>query len=278
LRAKRLFSRSKQSRCQGSVGGIPQGKLNGGLLRIIFNGNDSLSQAGSPERSTTDEHENVYQILDNVTKIAGSHALKAGVSFQNIRFSTLQPQFSSGEYNYNGNGTANLTGGGSTVSNTGNSIAAFLLDRQSWLIDADSGLGSLLGQLSAPASVLEYRALKEFRNRFLAQVNTAPKDIEATNRIFCGMRKQNWDAWWPSSLHGQTRLRSFVVKLFLSGNGTVIFSNAFVQWACSEALHRAPAAAGRGALWPARQTQNHHRHRHFRESKKDQRQARCRRP
>lgn len=112
-------------------GGIPQAKLNGGLPRIIFNGNNSLSQAGSPEWSTTDEHENVYQILDNVTKIAGSHALKAGVSFQNIRFSTLQPQFSRGEYNYNGNGTANLTQGGSTVSNTGNSIADFLLDRQS---------------------------------------------------------------------------------------------------------------------------------------------------
>ena len=111
-------------------GGIPQAKLNGGLPRIVFNGNNSLDQAGSPEWSTTDEHENVYQILDNVTKIVGNHALKAGVSFQNIRFSTLQPQFSRGEYNYNGNGTANLTAGGATVSNTGNSIADFLLDLQ----------------------------------------------------------------------------------------------------------------------------------------------------
>ena len=111
-------------------GGIPKAKLNGGLPRIVFNGNNSIAQAGSPERSTTDEHENVYQILDNVTKIAGNHALKAGVSFQNIRFSTLQPQFSRGEYNYNGNGTANLTAGGATVSNTGNSLADFLLDLQ----------------------------------------------------------------------------------------------------------------------------------------------------
>lgn len=109
-------------------GGIPQAKLNGGLPRIIFNGNNSLAQAGSPEWSTTDERENVYQILDNVTKIFGNHALKAGVSFQNIRFSTLQPQFSRGEYDYNGNGTANLTPTGSTVSNTGNSIADFVLD------------------------------------------------------------------------------------------------------------------------------------------------------
>jgi hypothetical protein len=111
-------------------GGIPKDKLNGGLPRIIFDNNNSLSQAGSPEWSTTDEHQNVYQILDNVTKIAGSHALKAGVSFQNIRFSTLQPQFSRGEYHYNGNGTANLTAGGSVVANTGNSTADFLLDLQ----------------------------------------------------------------------------------------------------------------------------------------------------
>jgi hypothetical protein len=112
-------------------GGIPKDKLNGGLPRIIFDNNNSLSQAGSPEWSTTDEHQNVYQILDNVTKILGSHALKAGVSFQNIRFSTLQPQFSRGEYHYNGNATADLTAGGTVVANTGNSIADFLLDRQS---------------------------------------------------------------------------------------------------------------------------------------------------
>ena len=111
-------------------GGIPKDKLNGGLPRIIFDNNNSLSQAGSPEWSTTDEHQNVYQILDNVTKITGKHALKAGVSFQNIRFSTLQPQFSRGEYHYNGNGTANLTAGGSVVANTGNSTADFLLDLQ----------------------------------------------------------------------------------------------------------------------------------------------------
>lgn len=132
-------------------------------------------------------------------------------------------------------------------SNSG--LPAMLLSRENqnptsasadcWLIDADSGLGSLLGSPSAPASVLEYRALKEFRDQFLAQVNTVPKDIEATDRILSGMRKQNWDAWWPSSLHGQTRLRSFLVELFLSGNGALIFSNAFVQWACSEAMRRA---------------------------------------
>lgn len=111
-------------------GGIPQAPLNGGLPAVTLNDNNPVSNFGSPTWSTTDEHENVYQILDNVTKIAGNHSLKAGVSFQNIRFSTLQPQQSRGSYTFNKNNTANLTDGGSLVPNTGAGIASFLLDQQ----------------------------------------------------------------------------------------------------------------------------------------------------
>lgn len=108
-------------------GGIPQGQLNGGLPSVTLSG---LSSFGSPTWSTTDEHENVYQILDNVTKIAGNHSLKAGVSLINIRFSTLQPQQSRGSYNYYGHNTANLTSTGSIVANTGYGVADFLFDQQ----------------------------------------------------------------------------------------------------------------------------------------------------
>ncbi len=110
-------------------GGIPSAPLNGGLPYVTVSG---ISSFGSPEWSTTDEHENVYQIIDNVTKIAGSHALKAGVSFSNIRFSTLQPQQSRGSYNYCG---VNCSTGGEYTSNlnesnTGYGVADFLLDSQ----------------------------------------------------------------------------------------------------------------------------------------------------
>jgi hypothetical protein len=103
-------------------GGIPTAPLNGGLPALSVSG---ISGFGSPTWSTTDEHENVYQILDNVTKIAGNHALKAGVSFQSIRFSTLQPQQSRGSYNYTGEYTSNLN-----AANTGYGVADFLLDSQ----------------------------------------------------------------------------------------------------------------------------------------------------
>jgi hypothetical protein len=109
-----------------------------------------------------------------------------------------------------------------------------------WLIDADARLGSLAASSSQiPASMLDYARLKPFRDEFLAQVNTVPKDIEATDRILARVRHENWDTLWPADLAGQNRLRSFVIELFLSGNGALIFSNAFVQWAASEALRRA---------------------------------------
>jgi hypothetical protein len=114
-----------------------------------------------------------------------------------------------------------------------------------WLIDADATLGTHLGSMDAgstdapPASILQYSVLKDFRDQFLAQVNTVPKDIEATDQVLARMRSQNWETWWPASMAGQGRLRNFVVELFLSGNGALIFSNAFLQWAASEALRRA---------------------------------------
>jgi hypothetical protein len=106
-------------------GGIPTAPLNGGLPWINFQNAVAITSFGSPTWSTTDEHNNVFQILDNITKIVGNHALKAGVSFQDIRFSTLQPQQSRGQYYYNGEYTSNLE-----ATNTGYSVADFLLDSQ----------------------------------------------------------------------------------------------------------------------------------------------------
>jgi hypothetical protein len=106
-------------------GGIPTGSLNGGLPNVSFSGTSSPQGFGSPTWAATDEHNNVYQIIDNLTKIAGNHALKAGVSYQNIRFSTFQPQEPRGYYNYTGASTS-LPG----TSNTGYGVADFLLDQQ----------------------------------------------------------------------------------------------------------------------------------------------------
>jgi len=115
-------------------GGIPVAPLNGGMPAVSVN---DLANFGSPTWSTTDEHENVFQIIDNITKIAGNHALKAGVQFENIRFSTLQPQDSRGYYNYRSGQTSNFDAAGNQVSGTGLGVASFLMDRQN-----DAGLSN----------------------------------------------------------------------------------------------------------------------------------------
>ena len=111
-----------------------------------------------------------------------------------------------------------------------------------WLIDADTKLSSLLSPHSPiSACSLSYANLKPFRDRFLAELNKAPKDIQATDEIIANLRGEAWDGWglWPAEVASRPRLRKFVIDLFISGNGAVIFSNSFVEWAAAEALRRA---------------------------------------
>lgn len=125
-------------------------------------------------------------------------------------------------------------------------IADLLQSRESndpsslWLIDAGATQPKTLGGLSpANASILEYSALKPLREEFLAELNKAPKNIEITDQVRAGLRRKSWDGLWPENLGGQPRLQRFIIDLFLSGNGAVIFPNSFVEWTASEAIRRA---------------------------------------
>ncbi len=109
------------------LGGIPYGAdfpENGGLPNVSVGG---ISSFGSTTYFVTDEHENVFQILDDVTKIAGNHSLKMGVDFQSIRFSTLQPPYPRGTYSFNGQYTSNQS-----ANFTGYGVADFLADQNNF--------------------------------------------------------------------------------------------------------------------------------------------------
>jgi hypothetical protein len=109
-----------------------------------------------------------------------------------------------------------------------------------WFIDAEEKLGSTLSTQPPMAwSALSFATLKPFRDRFLAELNTIPRDIQESDAIMDELRRENWDRWWPAEYAGQPRLCNFIIDLFLSGNGAIIFSNAFVEWAASEVLRRA---------------------------------------
>lgn len=109
-----------------------------------------------------------------------------------------------------------------------------------WFIDAEEKLERLSsGPVPPTASSLSYEKLKPFRDHLLAEANSVPKNIEVADQTLAAIRQKNWDQWWPAGASDQVRLRSFVLNLFLSGNGAFIFSNAFVEWGASEAIRRA---------------------------------------
>jgi hypothetical protein len=92
---------------------IPQLQENGGLPAFGING---LQTLGSNAFLPSDEVSSTFQITDTVTKIYGKHTFKMGFEWQHVKFSTLQPPWSRGEFDYNGDYTDVPN---SNVGNTG---------------------------------------------------------------------------------------------------------------------------------------------------------------
>jgi outer membrane receptor protein involved in Fe transport len=112
------------------LGGVPFQSMNGGLPNIGISGVNGI---GTPTYQPSPEGQNVYQIIDDLTKILGRHTLKFGVDLQNIRYSVLQPTCGHECYGYDGHFTGNPG-----VSYTGSGVADFLADYMN--SDSSSGL------------------------------------------------------------------------------------------------------------------------------------------
>jgi hypothetical protein len=104
---------------QFGIQDIPQVPLNGGLPAFGING---LSTLGSNNFLPSDEVSSTFQITDDVTKIYRNHTFKMGFEWQHVKFSTIQPSWSHGQFNYGG---YTDIAGGTNSSNTGR--ADFLL-------------------------------------------------------------------------------------------------------------------------------------------------------
>ena len=108
---------------QFGIQDIPQVSDNGGLPAFGING---LSTLGSNGFLPSDEISSTIQLTDDLTKIYGKHTFKMGFEWQHVKFSTLQPSWSHGEFDYNGNFTEIPSGlSDSEQGNTGR--ADFLL-------------------------------------------------------------------------------------------------------------------------------------------------------
>ena len=107
---------------QLGLGGIPFQTNNGGLPNTSISG---ISTFGSPEYYPSIEYENVFEILDNVTKVIGNNTFRAGVSLESVRVFVTQPIQSHGSFDYNGFYTSNPA-----LSFTGYGVADFLANAQ----------------------------------------------------------------------------------------------------------------------------------------------------
>ena len=107
---------------QYGIAGIPQVNENGGLPAFGFGG---LSTLGSNNFLPSDETSQTLQVVDDFTKIYGSHNFKMGIEYQHVQFSTLQPAWSRGQFDYNGSFTDIPNNNGSTTG-----IAQFVIPAQ----------------------------------------------------------------------------------------------------------------------------------------------------
>ncbi|GGH17245.1 TonB-dependent receptor [Silvibacterium dinghuense] len=107
------------------LGGIPYETGFGGIPNIELDGVNSLTTMGQPAYYPSQEYQNSYQILDNLTQQVKNHSIKVGYSFQRIRFDALQPPYARGYYDYSGAYTG-IPG----VQDSGYGAADFLQDAQ----------------------------------------------------------------------------------------------------------------------------------------------------
>jgi hypothetical protein len=81
------------------IQGIPQLTENGGLPALDIAG---LNTLGSNDYLPSDEVSQTLQVTDDFTKIYGKHTFKAGIELQRVKFQTLQPASSHGEFHWDG--------------------------------------------------------------------------------------------------------------------------------------------------------------------------------
>ncbi|MGH9470966.1 MAG: TonB-dependent receptor domain-containing protein, partial [Terriglobia bacterium] len=82
---------------QYGIGGIPQIAENGGLPRLDIGNLDGI---GSNTFLPVDKIAEATELLENLTKIQGSHTFKGGFQFEHMKFTNLAPPYSRGQFTF----------------------------------------------------------------------------------------------------------------------------------------------------------------------------------
>ncbi len=124
------------------LGGVPfnSGPENGGLPSTTISG---LTTFGAHGNDPAHEGMNVYQIIDNVTKILGNHSLKMGITAMPGRWYSTNDSNPRGSYNYTGTYTQVSGLGGPSGSAVADFIALGTLQNGGYAATNNMASGAL---------------------------------------------------------------------------------------------------------------------------------------
>jgi hypothetical protein len=105
-----------------------------------------------------------------------------------------------------------------------------------WIFECETTLSPLAA--STPATVLSWSALAATRREFLNRLNSIARSLKAVDQTNDDLKRLDLARLIGAPLGNKPRIREFVRTLLLSGNGSLVFNNSFVQWGASEALRR----------------------------------------
>lgn len=112
--------------------------------------------------------------------------------------------------------------------------AALEEDERTWVFECDARLSGLAG-----AAVLSWADLGGLRREFLRRLNAVHRDLRSVDQTSEDLERIDIGRLVGPAIAANPRLREFVRSLLLSGNGSLVFDNSFVQWGASEAFRRA---------------------------------------
>ena len=102
-----------------------------------------------------------------------------------------------------------------------------------WIVECSPRFSAAAG----PGSVaISWDALAPARRVFLSHLNAIQRDLKSADQTAEDLGKMDLSALLEAGLRDRPRVREFIRRLLLSGNGSLVFNNSFTEWGAAEAL------------------------------------------
>jgi hypothetical protein len=105
-----------------------------------------------------------------------------------------------------------------------------------WVIECGRDLATVVASTSAIE--FSWGALEAIRRIFLNRLNAIHRDLRSADQTTDDLRRLDISQSLDPRFGEIPRIREFIRSILLSGNGSLVFNNSFVQWSASETLRR----------------------------------------